>query len=154
MIFSTLISNLELVANLDCSGWVIVDCRFDMDHPEWGHDQYLENHIPGAVYAHQNIDLAGKVTPQTGRHPLPEHETLRRRFGDWGITPEIQVVAYDDSDGSKASRLWWLLRYYGHTRAAVMNGGLLNWIKGGYPVRPGERQCVSLGPSPSRRTGP
>jgi thiosulfate/3-mercaptopyruvate sulfurtransferase len=113
-----------------------------MDNPDWGRDQYLANHIPGAVYAHQNNDLAGKVTAQTGRHPLPESETLLRRFGDWGIGLKTQVVAYDDADGSKAARLWWLLRYYGHDQVAVLDGGLLNWLKAGYPLRPGQEKNI------------
>jgi thiosulfate/3-mercaptopyruvate sulfurtransferase len=142
MTYSTLISNHDLFAHLHDPGWVIVDCRFDSDNPAWGHDQYLAGHIPGAVYAHQNDDLAGKVTPQSGRHPLPVPNELHQRFADWGIGAENQVVAYDDSDGSKASRLWWLLRYYGHTQAAVLDGGLLNWNKGGYSLRKGEEQNI------------
>ncbi len=142
MNFSTLISIQELAAHLNEPGLVIVDCRFDMENPGWGHDQYLENHLPGAVYAHQNNDLAGKVTPQSGRHPLPVPCELHLRFGDWGIGPETQVVVYDDADGSKAARLWWLLRYYGHTRAAVLDGGLLNWNKTGLSLRHGEEQNI------------
>jgi thiosulfate/3-mercaptopyruvate sulfurtransferase len=142
MNFSTLISKQELVAHLDDPAWVIADCRFDMDNPEWGHDQYLVNHIPGAVYANQNNDLAGKVTPQSGRHPLPVPYELHLRFADWGIGPDTQVVAYDDADGSKAARLWWLLRFYGHIRAAVLDGGLLNWNKSEYALRHGEEQNI------------
>jgi thiosulfate/3-mercaptopyruvate sulfurtransferase len=142
MTFTTLISNQELVNHLNNPGWVLIDCRFDMDNPDWGYEQYLENHIPGAVYAHQNNDLAGKVTAQSGRHPLPVPNELHLRFGDWGIAPETQVVAYDEADGSKASRLWWLLHYYSHTRVAVMNGGLLKWNQAGYPLRHGEEQNI------------
>jgi thiosulfate/3-mercaptopyruvate sulfurtransferase len=142
MNFSTLVSKQELHAHLNEPGLVIVDCRFDMDNPDWGHDQYLVNHIPGAVYAHQNNDLAGKVTAQSGRHPLPVPCELHLRFADWGIGPDTQVVAYDDADGSKAARLWWLLRYYGHTRAAVLDGGLLNWNKSEYSLRHGEEQNI------------
>jgi thiosulfate/3-mercaptopyruvate sulfurtransferase len=144
MSFTTLISTHELADNLYKRGLVIVDCRFDMDNPDWGHDQYLLNHIPGAVYAHQNNDLAGKVTPQSGRHPLPVLSELHTRFGDWGINPETQVVAYDDADGSKASRLWWLLRYYGHSHVAVLNGGLLNWNKERGELRKGLEQNIPV----------
>jgi thiosulfate/3-mercaptopyruvate sulfurtransferase len=140
MTYPTIIPAAELASHLSDSDWVFVDCRFDTDNPSWGHEQYLENHLPGAVYAHQNNDLASQVTPHTGRHPLPEPELIMRRFGEWGISQDTQVIAYDDADGSKAARLWWLLRYYGHEKAAVLNGGLLRWIKAGFTLRAGEEQ--------------
>jgi len=140
MSYSILVSIQELSTHINDPDWVIVDCRFDLDIPDRGQDQYLVGHIPGAVYAHQNKDLAGEVTPQTGRHPLPEASAFQQRLGDWGIGPQTQVIAYDDSDGSKAARLWWLLHYYGHTRAAVLDGGLAGWTQSGLPLQSREEQ--------------
>jgi thiosulfate/3-mercaptopyruvate sulfurtransferase len=135
MTFSTLLSTEELSTHMHDPEWVIVDCRFELSIPDRGHDQYLVGHIPGAVYAHQNKDLAGEVTSQTGRHPLPESNAFIQRLSDWGIGPQTQVIAYDESDGSKAARLWWLLQYYGHTRAAVLDGGLAAWIQSGFAMQ-------------------
>jgi thiosulfate/3-mercaptopyruvate sulfurtransferase len=51
-----------------------------------------------------------------------------------GVGPETFVVAYDDTGGSTAARLWWLLRYFGHERAAVLDGGLAKWRAEGQPL--------------------
>lgn len=69
--FSTIISTADLSSHLGEGGWAIVDCRFDLANPDWGLTSYQGAHIPGAVYAHLDRDLAGAITPQTGRHPLP-----------------------------------------------------------------------------------
>jgi thiosulfate/3-mercaptopyruvate sulfurtransferase len=68
---------------------------------------------------------------RNGRHPLPDPERLAARFGDLGIGPATQVVAYDDSQGMIAGRLWWLLRWLGHERVAVLDGGLQAWLAAG-----------------------
>ena len=52
--------------------------------PERGFRSYQEGRVPVAVYAHLDRDLAGPTTPQTGRHPLPEVETMAERLGNWG----------------------------------------------------------------------
>jgi thiosulfate/3-mercaptopyruvate sulfurtransferase len=45
-----------------------------------------------------------------------------------------RVVVYDDVGGSIAARLWWLLRYYGHDRVAVLDGGLAAWVGAGFAL--------------------
>lgn len=137
MSFETLISSQELSRHLAETDWVVIDCRFDLAYPDWGIGEYLANHIPTARYAHLNNDLSSKVTFQTGRHPLPEKMKILSKFGNWGISKNSQVVAYDQSDGSIASRLWWLLRYYGHTSVAVLDGGYQKWQEEGLPLNSG-----------------
>jgi len=117
---------------------VIVDCRFDLVKPEAGHDAYVASHIPGACYAHLERDLSAAVGPGTGRHPLPSQAALNRTFSEMGIDPERQVVAYDDSGGMFAARMWWLLRYMGHQGAAVLDGGWSAWRDSGLEVHSGE----------------
>ncbi len=142
MPYSTLIEIEELAQHLGAEDWVIVDCRFSLDDPGWGKRVYREAHIPRAVYAHLDEDLCGPIIPgHTGRHPLPSIEHLRERFSRWGIAENIQVVAYDDAGGAMAAaRLWWLLHWLGHERAAVLNGGWSEWQRKSLPQRSGEEQ--------------
>lgn len=119
---------------MDEPDWVIVDCRFWLEDPEKGRQDYLAGHIPRALYFDLDEDLSGPVVPgESGRHPLPHPETLAAFFGAHGIGNRTQVVAYDDRGGMIAGRLWWLLRWLGHTQAAVLNGGLAAWQAEGRP---------------------
>ncbi len=130
-----LITSAEWLAqNLDQPSLVIVDCRFVLADPQLGHQQYLENHIPSAYYLDLNHDLSSPVQKHGGRHPLPDIDQFATKLSAMGITPETQVVAYDDSRFASAARLWWLLRYLGHDRVGVLDGGWTNWQKNGYPV--------------------
>jgi thiosulfate/3-mercaptopyruvate sulfurtransferase len=59
---------------------------------------------------------------------------MAARLGRWGIERQVQVVAYDQSSGAYAARLWWLLRWLGHPRVAVLDGGLAAWQQEGLPL--------------------
>ena len=90
------------------------------------------------MYAHLDRDLSGpKTNDQKGRHPLPDPDTLKRTLGLWGVAEGVQVVAYDQDNGMYASRLWWLLRYLGHSAVAVLDGGLTKWTREGRPAASG-----------------
>jgi len=131
----TLISAATLRPHLHDGNLVIVDCRFDLGQPEAGRHAYTAGHIPGAVYAHLNEDLSGVITPQTGRHPLPDVKTFIATLGRWGINNSKQVVAYDADNGAMAAaRLWWLLRWLGHQHVAVLDGGWKDWQKHGLEI--------------------
>ena len=153
--YTTLIEPAELAAPLSRnaatdSDWAILDCRFDLPRPDWGAAAYAAGHIPNALYAHLDRDLSGPVTPASGRHPLPTLERLAETFGRWGIDDEVQVVAYDQGNGAFAARLWWLLRWVGHRKVAVLNGGFAAWQQAGLPAdtAPGVRQPRTFTPRP------
>jgi thiosulfate/3-mercaptopyruvate sulfurtransferase len=132
---TTLISTEQLADHLGDSDWVIVDCRFDLADTEKGRRDYQQGHIPGAIYTHLDDDLSGSVRPgETGRHPLPDVDTLAETFSSWGIDSDVQVVAYDARGGAIAARLWWLLRWLGHDAVAVLNGGFPRWVAESRPV--------------------
>jgi thiosulfate/3-mercaptopyruvate sulfurtransferase len=131
MKFTTLVSADQLAQHLHDPQWVVIDCRFALTRPESGRQSYAKAHIPGARYAHLNEDLSGAITPSSGRHPLPDPASLARRLGLWGVDKHKQVVVYDDSFGSMAVRLWWLLRWLGHGAAALLDGGFPSWAKQG-----------------------
>ncbi|ALG68549.1 sulfurtransferase [Beggiatoa leptomitoformis] len=132
--YQTLITPAQLIAHLDDPNWVIFDCRFAMTQPELGHQQYLSAHIPHARYADLDKDLASAKSSDTGRHPLPTPHTLAHKLSLWGVDKNTQVIIYDDSAGSIAVRMWWLLRWLGHSSVAVLNGGFPRWQKEGLPV--------------------
>jgi thiosulfate/3-mercaptopyruvate sulfurtransferase len=131
---TTLIEPRELTPHLGDSAWAIVDCRFDLARPGWGRQAFAAGHIPHALYAHLDEDLSAPRTARSGRHPLPPAEVLAATFGRWGIDADVQVIAYDQGSGAYAARLWWLLRWLGHTQVAVLDGGLAAWEGAGLPL--------------------
>jgi thiosulfate/3-mercaptopyruvate sulfurtransferase len=132
---SALISVDELTALLPTKEAVVIDCRFSLKNPDEGFAKYSEGHIPGARYAHLDRDLSGPVVPgRTGRHPLPDPDARAPRFSEWGIDSSKHVIAYDDSVGAFAARLWWLLLWLGHDAASVLDGGFSAWSAQGLPV--------------------
>ena len=137
---SPLISVEELARRLDDARLRIVDARWVLGAPGKGREAYLAGHIPGAIHLDLDDDLAahdGLGAP--GRHPLPSPAEFARRMGEAGIGDETLVVAYDDSGGWVAARLWWMLDNLGHTKrgrggAAVLDGGWNAWLAAGLPT--------------------
>jgi len=133
--YTTLIQTADLAASMADPRWAILDCRFELNATDWGERAYAAAHIPHALYAHLDRDLAGPMTAASGRHPLPQWADWTATLSRWGIDAEVQVVAYDQGSGAYAARLWWLLRSVGHTRVAVLDGGYAAWLAAGLPVR-------------------
>ena len=131
---TTLVSVEELARHLDDAQWVVCDCRHDLAEYAAGRRAYAEGHIPGARFVHLDEDLSGPKTGLNGRHPLPHPHTFALRLGALGIDAGKQVVGYDASGGPYAARLWWMLRWLGHTRAAVLDGGWDAWKAAGLPI--------------------
>ena len=101
----------------------LIDCRARLGDPAWGKAAYLSGHLPGAVYADLDADLADPPDDR-GRHPLPERERWAQTVRQWGIGNDDQVVVYDDAGGAFAARAWWMFRWLGHAPVAVLDGGL------------------------------
>ncbi|VXB74904.1 putative 3-mercaptopyruvate sulfurtransferase [Luteimonas sp. 9C] len=129
--WTTLVDASTLAASLGATHLRIVDCRFTLAvagaSDGAGASAWREGHIPGAVYAHLERDLSGPKGPGLGRHPWPSADAFAAMLSRLGIAPGTQVVAYDDSDGAFAARLWWLLRSFGHRDVAVLDGGWAAW---------------------------
>lgn len=130
----TLIGCDQLAGRLDEPAWRLFDCRFDLADTRHGAAAHARSHIPGAYYADLERDLSGPVTPSSGRHPLPDPARLCAWLGRHGVGRDTRVVAYDDSGGTMAVRLWWLLRWLGHRRVAVLDGGWQAWCEAGLPL--------------------
>ncbi len=131
MTFATLISCAELAERLDNTDLRIVDCRHQLADASYGEKAYAREHLPGAAFMHLDRDLSSPMDGHNGRHPLPDPLRLAERLGALGISRGTQVVAYDDDGGMYAARLWWLLRWLGHERVAVLDGGIGQWAAQG-----------------------
>jgi thiosulfate/3-mercaptopyruvate sulfurtransferase len=131
--FETLLNCRQLAERIDRPDWRIFDCRFDLAATQRGEQSYAQAHLPGAFYAHLDRDLSSPITPQSGRHPLPDVDRLCTWLGDHGVGNDTQVVVYDDTGGTMAVRLWWLLRWLGHYKVALLDGGWQAWTQAGLP---------------------
>jgi thiosulfate/3-mercaptopyruvate sulfurtransferase len=129
-----LIKTDELAQHLDDPNWVVIDTRHDLMDVEKGRKAYAAGHIPGAYFLHVDDDLSGKKTGKNGRHPLPPLDVFAAKINACGVTPDTQVVIYDDLAGNFAVRLWWMLRWLGHEKVALLDGGFPLWAKEGRPV--------------------
>lgn len=129
-----LVNSEDLARHLDDPQWVVIDTRHELTDPSRGPRVYAEGHVPGAYFMHVDHDLAGPKTGKNGRHPLPDLGQFAAKVNACGVTPTTQVVAYDDLGGNYAVRLWWMLRWLGHDRVAVLDGGYPLWVKEGRPV--------------------
>lgn len=111
---------------------VLLDVRWRLGGPP-GRLDYDRAHLPGAGYLDLDTDLAAEPGP-AGRHPLPDPTDLQRVLRAAGVRSDAPVVVYDDDNGSIAARAWWLLRWAGHDRVAVLDGGFKAWTAQGLPV--------------------
>jgi thiosulfate/3-mercaptopyruvate sulfurtransferase len=149
MFSNTLVTTEDLAAHLDDPNWVVFDCRFTITDPESGRLAYDKAHIPGARYVNLDQDLSAPMGTMTGRHPLPDPRVLTEKLCAWGVGVNRQVVVYDDSYGSIACRMWWLLRWLGHPGVALLDGGYPKWTREKRPVtadvpEPHKAACACL----------
>jgi thiosulfate/3-mercaptopyruvate sulfurtransferase len=112
----------------------LIDVRWYLGKKS-GKSEFDAGHLPRAVFV--DLDTALANAPASvpsggpGRHPLPSQNAFEQAMRGAGVNDDTRVVAYDDAGGSIAARLWWLLRYFGHANAAVLDGGIDAWKKSG-----------------------
>lgn len=132
----------------------VVDLRWYLTEPARGRSEYLAAHIPGAVFLSIDRDLSAPPASGPGRHPLPTPEAFAAAAGRAGIDNDTHVVAYDASGGPYATRLWWLLRYFGHSQVSLLDGGWMEWLARGYLTESGDVAITpasfTANPDPSR----
>lgn len=134
MNWTTLVEVSTLAAHLGEARLRIIDCRHDLTDSSAGRRAYSEGHLPGALFLHLDDDLSGACNGHNGRHPLPDPNEFAAHIGARGIRPGDQVVAYDSVGGAMAARLWWMLRWVGHSCVAVLDGGWPAWIAAELPI--------------------
>jgi thiosulfate/3-mercaptopyruvate sulfurtransferase len=133
----TLISASDLAARIGGADVRVFDVRHDLNDHGVGRRQFEQSHIAGARFLDSETELAAPRTGKNGRHPLPAREVLAGLMAAHGVTPQTLVVAYDASGGPYAAHLWWMLRWLGHDRVAVLDGGWQAWSAAGLPVQGG-----------------
>jgi thiosulfate/3-mercaptopyruvate sulfurtransferase len=103
---------------------------------ESGRMSYARAHIPGAGFA----DIPGELSDPASPFPftVPAAGHFAAAAGRLGIGDGTHVVAYAQQEPMWATRLWWLLRYFGHDDTSVLDGGLAAWTAAGGPVEPGQ----------------
>jgi thiosulfate/3-mercaptopyruvate sulfurtransferase len=132
--YSTLVSCATLAEHLDDPQWRVFDCRHQLADATYGEQAYARGHVPGAFFLQLDRDLSSPMNGRNGRHPLPDPQQLASKLGAAGVSATTQVLVYDDAGGMVAGRLWWLLRWLGHDRVALLDGGIGEWVKQGRPV--------------------
>lgn len=126
---------------------VVADVRWRPSPVGAGREAHLEGHIPGALFIDLDEDLA--EVPEDprlgGRHPLPSPGAFCERIAARGIGAGSRVVTYDDMGGAIAARLWWMLRWIGHERVSVLDGGLAKWRQEGREIERGAVEARRAG---------
>lgn len=130
--FSSLVSTPWLAAHLDAPDVRIVDASLHL--PDAGRDakaEYEESHIVGAAFMDLAELTAGASDPG---NKLPSLEKFASRMRRLGIGDGNRIVLYDKSDLRSACRAWWMLRYFGHSEVAVLDGGFAKWAAEENPI--------------------
>lgn len=126
---------LQALLHEDRAAVLVCNCSFDLTDAGAGARSHAAGHLPDAQYVHLDQVLSAPKTGRNGRHPLPTREQFAERMAALGADDDTLVVAYDDADGMYAARLWWMLRWVGHARATVLDGGLKAWRELGGPLQ-------------------
>ena len=138
---ATLIEPGQLSA---AGGAVVFDCRFSLADPLQGRALYAQGHLPGAHYLDLNTELAGAPGRHGGRHPLPTAADFAALLARYGVGPDTDVVAYDDSRLGFAARLWWLMRALGYRPPRLLNGGYAAYLAAGGHIETGVPDARAL----------
>lgn len=124
---------------------VFIDTRYDLFDVQSGPHLYAQGRIPGALFFDQSQVMVGACTGTNGRHPLPQLALFKQLLQQAGLSPEQQIILYDDSSGQSAARLWWMLRWAGYPHVALLDGGWQAWQAAQAPIdtQPVDVQRVS-----------
>jgi len=131
-----LVSTTWLAERLGAPGLVVIDASWYMPAMQRDADaEYLAAHVPGAVRVDlEAVSDAASPLP----HMLPDAAAFAAHLGALGVGDDDAVVVYDGSRANMtAPRVWWMLRTFGHARAAVLDGGLGKWRAEGRPLESG-----------------
>jgi thiosulfate/3-mercaptopyruvate sulfurtransferase len=146
---TTLISIAQLQAlRNSATPHLVFDCTCDLMQPASGLQQYLDQHISGALFADLNLHLSTHdpaLSVNKGRHPLPQREVFAKWLISVGMTNDTQVVVYDRNGMNYCGRLWWMLKWCGHDAVAVLDGGLQAWVGEGGATASGAEATAAQG---------
>ena len=130
-----LIETDELARDLGAPDLVIIDATWYLpNEAKEPHAEYLDEHIPGALFF--DIDEIAD-TKSTLPHMLPPPEKFSSRMRAMGIGDGSRIVVYDSRGLYSAARVWWTFRVMGVDDVSVLNGGLPKWKREGLPLESG-----------------
>jgi thiosulfate/3-mercaptopyruvate sulfurtransferase len=140
------LDDLDLVV-LDCTVRTVMDCDSGFRNMS-GRADYDNGHIPSAGFADLTNDLCDTNSPIEFALPTPEQ--FCSAMGKLGVGDDSRVVLYDGYLSGWAARVWWMLRWVGFDRAALLDGGLKAWTADGHPLstEPATRLAKQLIPAP------
>ncbi|HZP88398.1 MAG TPA: sulfurtransferase [Burkholderiales bacterium] len=138
-----LVSTQWLAQHLDDPAVRVIDCTthlpplpdFSLYDVVSGRADFENGHIPGAGFVDIEHDIS---TPHPRLHfMLPDAQRFAEAMSNLGIGDDSLVVTYATANHWWATRMWWMLRVFGHPRAAVLDGGFQKWQREGRPVETG-----------------
>lgn len=139
--FLSTIGNMTITISVD-----ELDARIRMGHKQtilaamWdkpgikGKEQFSSEHISTALFCDVGFALAGVPGSTSGRNPLPSKEILDHWISGWGLSPDKQVVVYDNHHGLFAARAWWILKWAGFDNVVILDGGQAQWERKGFKL--------------------
>ncbi len=151
----TLVTTEWLSQHLDDPNLVLLDCTVNQVpeddggfHNVSGRAEYDKGHIPSAGFADLKAELCDTNSPIEFAVPTPEQ--FCAAMGALGVGDDSRIVLYDTSYSAWAARVWWMLRWAGFDRAALLDGGLKAWIVEGKPLstEPVSRPAKQFTPAP------
>lgn len=138
----SLVSTQWLADHLGEPGLTIIDSSWHMPASgRNGREEYLQAHIPGARFL--DIDEVSDGSNPAPHMLLPAAE-FRRMMERAGIGSDGRLVVYDNSPLRTSARGWFMLRYYGVTDVAILDGGFGKWVSEGHPVGAGEPEARNV----------
>jgi len=111
---------------------ILIDVRQDLQDPTFGPKAYATEHLNNAFYLSLEEDLTGEITENTGSHPLPSQDQIKKRLEEMGANNESVFVFYDEGSNFTAPRGWFILKYFGLEKVFVLNGGFPAAVNYGY----------------------
>ena len=127
-----LVSTNWLLNNLNNPNIIILDCSWYLPSENIkGKKEYLKEHIPGSYYF--DIDKISDMKSKLP-HMLPTSKVFEKKIGHMGIKKNSIIITYSKPNLMGASRVWWMFKYFGHNKIAVLNGRLQKWKKENKPL--------------------
>lgn len=121
------------VNDVNHSKYKWIDTRFSLQNSMKGKQNYEESHVTGAIYWDLEKDMS-TMTLKTGRHPMPEKDSLIELFESSGLALDDKIIVYDDGGSPFAARAWWLLQYAGFKNSFIAIEGFEAIKDKGIPV--------------------
>ena len=136
-----LVSTEWLAGALGAPDLMVFDAtKYLPNEPFDGLNKYREAHIPGARF----FDIDVVADPDTSLpHMAPTAGRFARLMGEMGISNATRVIFYDQKGLQSSARGWWLMKLFGHEKAAVLDGGLPKWLAEGRATETGDAKSAA-----------